>query len=162
MALPWQGDTAFCRSGYDFEYDPFVPTFWPARVPNQVLTEEDYQTVINTSLPRAVRLKAFNHRPSWLRGVTHPSAPAPEVMMRMVAHFGALGVVVPRPGVKNDPDFPEVILVESLFASELKERAMEVSRFLADPPRPLTRAEIAGWASEEQHREFRSIRVRHQ
>ena len=162
MALPWQGDTAFCRSGYDFEYDPFVPTFWPARVPNQVLTEEDYQTVINTSLPRADRLKAFNHRPSWLRGVTHPSAPAPKVMMRMVAHFGALGVVVPRPGLKNDPDFPEVILVELLFASELKERAMEVSRFLADPPRPLTRAEIAGWASEEQHREFRSIRVRHQ
>ena len=82
--------------------------------------------------------------------------------MRMVAHFGALGVVMPRPGVKNDPDFPEVILVESPFASELKETAMEVSRFLADPPRPLTRAEIAGWASEEQHREFRSIRVRHQ
>lgn len=161
MALPWQGDTAFCRSGYDHEYDPFVPTFWPARVPNQVLTEEDYQTVINTSLQRADRLKAFNHRPPWLRGVTHPPAPAPEVMMRMIAHFGALGVVVPRPGVKNDPDFPEVMLVESLAASELKETAMRVSRFLAEPPRPLTRAEVAGWASEEQHREFRSIRVRH-
>ena len=48
MALPWQGDTAFCRSGYDLEYDPYVPTFWAARVPNQVLTEEDYQTVIDT------------------------------------------------------------------------------------------------------------------
>lgn len=161
MALPWQGDTAFCRSGYDFDYDPFVPTFWPARVPNQVLTEEDYQTVINTSLPRADRLKAFNHRPPWLRGVTHPPAPAPEVMMRMIAHFGALGVVVPRPGVKDDPDFPEVILVESLAAGALKDAATRVSRFLAEPPRPLTRAEIAGWASEEQHREFRSIRVRH-
>ena len=49
MALPWQGDTAFCRSGYDPEYDPYVPTFWPARVPNQVLTEEDYGTVMDTS-----------------------------------------------------------------------------------------------------------------
>jgi hypothetical protein len=53
------------------------------------------------------------------------------------------------------------MLVESLAVSELKETAMRVSRFLAEPPRPLTRAEIAGWASEEQHREFRSIRVRH-
>jgi len=26
MALPWQGDTAFCRSGYEPDYDPYVPT----------------------------------------------------------------------------------------------------------------------------------------
>ena len=42
MAVPWQTDTASCRSGYYLgygpRYDPYVPTFWPARVPNQVLT----------------------------------------------------------------------------------------------------------------------------
>jgi hypothetical protein len=37
MGLPWQADTGFCRSGYDTQYDPFVPTFWPARVPPQEL-----------------------------------------------------------------------------------------------------------------------------
>src|SRR6266540_4881195 len=41
MAVPWQCDTASCRSGYDPDYDPYLPTFWPARVPNHVLTEEN-------------------------------------------------------------------------------------------------------------------------
>ena len=38
MAMPWQTDAASCRSGYDSTYDPYLPTFWPARVPNQVLS----------------------------------------------------------------------------------------------------------------------------
>jgi hypothetical protein len=51
MAVPWQTDTASCRSGYESQnglalpYDPYVPTFWPARVPNHVLTEEDFRIV---------------------------------------------------------------------------------------------------------------------
>ena len=159
MALPWQGDTAFCRSGYDLDYDPYLPTFWPARVPNQVLTEEDYQTVINTALPRPVRIAAFNHRPNWLRAIMTGSIPT--VMMRMIAEFAAMGIVEARVGIANDPDFPAVILVESLAASPLKAAAMRISDFLAAPPRPLTRTELAGWESEEQHEEFRRIRVRH-
>jgi hypothetical protein len=161
MALPWQGDTAFCRSGYDLEYDPYVPTFWAARVPNQVVTEEDYRTVIDTSLPRETRIAAFHHRPSWLRAIIQPPVPAPDVMMKMIAQFGALGIVEPRPGVINDPDFPEVTFFESLGASRLRAAAMQISSFLAAPPRPLTRFEVAGWVNEDQYEEFRSIRVRH-
>jgi len=161
MALPWQGDTAFCRSGYEIDYDPYVPTFWAARVPNQVLTEEDYAVVVDTGRPRAERIAAFSRRPSWLRAVTHPPAPAPEVMLRMIAHFGALGIVEQRPGVRDDPDFPEVMFVETLGASRLKAAAMQISRMLAAPERPPSRVELAGWASDEQYREFRSIRVRH-
>ena len=37
MAVLWQADTASCRSGYEPEYDPYLPSFWPARVPNHVL-----------------------------------------------------------------------------------------------------------------------------
>jgi hypothetical protein len=158
MALPWQGDTAFCRSGYDPQFDPYVPTFWAARVPNQVLTEEDYQTVIDTNAPREVRVAAFNHRAPWLRAVDGPIIA--DVMMRMIAEFGALGIVEARPGVKGDPDFPETMFVESLAASHLKQAAMTISRFRAAPPRPLTRTERAGWSSEEQFRAFRRVRVR--
>jgi hypothetical protein len=32
MAVPWQTDSASCRSGYEAEYDPYLPTFWPYRV----------------------------------------------------------------------------------------------------------------------------------
>lgn len=158
MALPWQGDTAFCRSGYDPEYDPYVPTFWAARVPNQVLTEDDYRTVIDTALPREQRVAAFNQRASWLRAVDGPVIA--DVMMRMIAEFGALGIVEARPGVKDDPDFPETMFVESLAGSRLRQAAMQIHGLRATAPRPLTRVERAGWSSEEQFREFRRIRVR--
>ena len=160
MALPWQGDTAFCRSGYDPQYDPYLPTFWAARVPNQVLTEEDYQTVINPSVQRATRVAAFNHRAPWLRAIDGPVVA--DVMMRMIAEFGAMGIVEARPGVPNDPDFPEVMFVETLGASHLKAEAARISQLLAAPPRPLTRIEQAGWSSEEQFKEFRKIRVRYE
>jgi L-lysine epsilon oxidase-like protein len=160
MALPWQGDTAFCRSGYDPQYDPYVPTFWAARVPNQVLTEEDYLKVIDTTLPREERIAAFNHRALWLRAVDGPVAP--QVMMRMIAEFGALGIVEARKGVQDDPDFPETMFVETLGASHLRTVAMQVSAARAAPPQPLTRVERAGWSSDEHFREFRAIRVRHE
>lgn len=157
MALPWQGDTAFCRSGYEPEYDPYLPTFWPARVPNQVLTEEDYETVLNTSLPREQRIAAFNTRLPWLRTL---SGSAPQAMMQMVTHFGAMGIVEARPGVEGDPDFPETMYVESLAGSKLRAKSLEAARFiraLADPQPHVIRA---GWESQEQFEEFRKIRVR--
>src|SRR5215510_7049155 len=59
MAVPWQTDTASCRAGYDPEYSPFLPTFWPARVPNHVLAEADYNQVLNKKLSKEERLEAF-------------------------------------------------------------------------------------------------------
>jgi L-Lysine epsilon oxidase N-terminal/L-lysine epsilon oxidase C-terminal domain len=105
MALPWQGDTAFCRSGYPgylTSFDPYVPTFWPARVPNQVLTAEDYAVVMDLSRSREERLAAFNNRASWNRGLPTDVASA---MMKMVADFGHMGVVEARPGIPFDPTF---------------------------------------------------------
>ena len=64
MAVPWQADTASCRSGYDPDYDPYLPTFWPARVPNQILYEPDYQIAIDPTQPPEARLAAFNRRPN--------------------------------------------------------------------------------------------------
>ncbi|MEP7219633.1 MAG: LodA/GoxA family CTQ-dependent oxidase, partial [Bacteroidota bacterium] len=159
MALPWQGDTAFCRSGYSPEYDPYLPTFWPARVPNQVLTQDDYETVIDTTLPRETRVAAYNNRENWLRAL---SGPAPQQMMEMIAEFGKMGIVEARPGVANDPDFPEMMMVECLpleVAQALKAKAS--TRLLkAAPgavPEEKSLLERAGWESAEQLEEFRRL-----
>jgi hypothetical protein len=161
MALPWQGDTAFCRSGYDPQYDPYLPTFWAARVPNGVLDEDDYAMVVDTALPREQRLAAFNRRMPWTRAIDVDSgADTVPTMMNMVAHFGMLGIVEARPGVKDDKDFPEVIFVETIAAKPIREKALLASRKLKALERPLTRVELAGWTSEEQFRAFRSVRVR--
>ncbi|GGX73753.1 LodA/GoxA family CTQ-dependent oxidase [Saccharospirillum salsuginis] len=109
MAIPWQTDTASCRSGYDPKYDPYLPTFWPARVPNQVLSKKNYDTVMNTDLPREQRLEAFNQRADWDRtlGVGYDTQ-----LANMIDHFDDMGIVEVRPGIKDDPDFPPVMQVE--------------------------------------------------
>ncbi|MES2205443.1 MAG: LodA/GoxA family CTQ-dependent oxidase [Pseudomonadota bacterium] len=109
MAIPWQTDTASCRSGYDPQYDPYLPTFWPARVPNQVLSEENYQKVIDTSLSREERLAAFQERSDWDRtlGVGYANQ-----LANMINGFSNMGIVEVRTGVLQDADFPPVMQVE--------------------------------------------------
>jgi hypothetical protein len=109
MAVPWQTDTASCRSGYDITYDPYVPTFWPARVPNEVLTKEDYAIVMDTERPLAERRAAFARRAAWIdplgsKGYT-------DQINNMIAHFDHLGVVEAREG-PADAAFPARIEVE--------------------------------------------------
>jgi hypothetical protein len=75
----------------------------------------------------------------------------------MIARFGAQGIVEARPGVQDDPDLPPVIFVESRGAALMK------AAFAAAAPAmgPDSDARRAGWESEAQMEEFRSIRVRH-
>jgi hypothetical protein len=109
MAIPWQTDSASCRSGYDPQYDPYLPTFWPARVPNQVLSVENYNKVMDTELPRADRLAAFNERMDWDRTL---GAGYQQQLQAMVDHFDRQGIVEVRPGIPDDPDFPPLMQVE--------------------------------------------------
>lgn len=171
MGLPWQGDTAFCRSGYDPDYDLYLPSFWPARVPNTVLTEEAYQVVMNTELPREVRIMAYNERASWNRFIDRPleTGKVPsvaQVMERMVAHFAEQGIIEARPGLDNDPDFPPVIYVEN---ARYQQAASELATTLkSDASTPLAqraselehKLEQAGWASKQQWQHAVALRRR--
>lgn len=110
MAVPWQCDTASCRSGYNKAYDPYVPTFWPARVPNQVLTRQDYDMVMDTERPLPERQAAFARRADW-DAPLGLKAPYVTQINNMIAHFDHLGVVESRPGTQ-DGSFPATMEVE--------------------------------------------------
>jgi len=109
MAVPWQTDTASCRSGYDKAYDPYVPTFWPARVPNQVMTLAQLAILGNPSASAAEKSDAFSYRPSWNtplgldKGYVHQ-------INTMIGHFGEMGVVEVHE-LENSGDFPEKVQV---------------------------------------------------
>lgn len=60
--MPWQTDTSSCRSGYPPIYDLYVPSFWPARVPIEVLTRENYEMVMDTLRLLPEGRKAFANR----------------------------------------------------------------------------------------------------
>jgi hypothetical protein len=110
MAVPWHTDTASCRAGYVPEYDPYVPTFWPARVPNDVLTRENYDIVMDESRALGERLAAFANRAAWLAPLGLKNYT--ETINNMIGHFGELGVVEQRCGPSDRAHFPAVIEVE--------------------------------------------------
>ncbi|MFI6445887.1 LodA/GoxA family CTQ-dependent oxidase [Kitasatospora sp. NPDC050543] len=116
MAAPWQTDTAGCRSGYelaaniDARYSPYLPTFWPAQVPNQVLKATDFE-VVNKPGDDEARAEAFEHRAVWLRGLT--AVDKLEQLQQMTTRWWKFGVVEEHPYTVGDKRFPDRILVES-------------------------------------------------
>ena len=112
MAVPWQADTASCRSGYDKTYDPYVPTFWPAHVPNQVLSQRAYETVMNEALPMQQRLSAFAQRAAWIRPLGNKSYVTQ--INSMINDISQMGIVEVREGLVGSADFPATMEVEQL------------------------------------------------
>ena len=162
MAVPWQGDTAYCRSGYDMEYDPYLPTFWPARVPNQVLTKVDYDTLCDQRRPMPERIAAFQNRPSWLRQLPARN-PAPEQMMYMIQHFGEMGILEARPKPDDLDWLPNILYVENLTTVKESELAEAHELYLKKYPQLGFHDRLlaeAGWFSEEQRNEFATIKRR--
>ncbi|MBB1467525.1 lysine-epsilon oxidase [Pseudoalteromonas sp. SG41-5] len=113
MAIPWQTDTASCRDGYSSEYDPFLPTFWPARVPNQIMNQFRYQQVLDTSLPDSTRQQAFAYRTDWLDDLPLHGNPATYTnqINSMIDNFAELAIVQPHIGVIGDAQFPSAMQV---------------------------------------------------
>jgi len=160
MALPWQEDTTYCRSGYDPAYDPYLPTFWPARVPNQVLMPEAYEKVMDESLPWAERTAAFQERTNWLSRFTSTSVAVNSQLM--VDTFSEQGIVLAMPGVDH-PDLPKVMFVANFPKKPVGpslQKALLAKAAASPRPRSDTRLARAGWNSDEQLEAARSARFR--
>jgi hypothetical protein len=109
MAVPWQTDTGSCLQGYPFfNTTPSLPTFWPARVPNEVLRVEDYQIAINAKKPLEERIAAFRRRSGWYRDFD-----GPDYRAQMVRDFYKLGIIEEQPGAKAGAELPGRMWVES-------------------------------------------------
>ncbi len=140
MGLPWQADTAYCRAGYDAAYDPFLPTFWPARVPNHVLSAQDYAIVVDSSQPLATRIDAFVNRTNWNKPLHGTTA---EQMEQMVRLFGSMGLVEVRPGVGDNPAFPATMMVAAYGPDVAPADARSAPPPQPAPPLPGARAAAA-------------------
>lgn len=147
MALPWQTDSASCRSGYLKTYDPYLPTFWPARVPNQVMSRENYEIVMDEGRPLGERLAAFANRASWLTPLGSTSYT--DQINNMIEHFGELGVVEVREGLKDDPHFPPVMEVEQHAPRRLRSLLKATEAEAAERPRLLDQHKLLGDAEVE-------------
>jgi hypothetical protein len=111
LAIPWQTDTASCRFAFDRSDGTYLPTFWPARVPNHVLARANYDTVMSRSALLPERQAAFRERQLWLSHIAVSVEESIPFMNEFVQRWGRQGVVTPRPG-PGDPDFPDRFWVQ--------------------------------------------------
>ncbi len=117
MGVPWQTDGASCLSGYEIGTYLPLPSFWAARVPNQVLSERSYRRAMDESLPLAQRLKHLYYRVDWLRYF------GPDYETRIndnVAKWDKLGIIAARDGSADHAEhkLPERLWVETGLAQE--------------------------------------------
>ena len=110
MGVPWQADSSSCRYGYQKAISTISPGFWPARIPNGVLSEADYAIVMDTGRTLEERRAAFDRRRDWERFIAHPTS-TPTLAM-MVQEWYRLGMVAERRG-PLDGKFPRQMKVES-------------------------------------------------
>ncbi|MGE0425357.1 MAG: LodA/GoxA family CTQ-dependent oxidase [Reyranellaceae bacterium] len=103
MGVPWQTDGTSCNSSSDYFPSTFLsmPTFWGARVPDQVLAAANYERASRLD-PATLPVQAQKHfmlRVDWLRDVRGQDYFAR--LQRMVTHWATLGMVLP---VANPPE----------------------------------------------------------
>lgn len=113
LGVPWQTDEASCLSGYDLTLYLPLPSFWAARVPNQVLSEDGYARSIEAkNLNIAQRLKHFDYRQDWLRDL---GSVYQTKINHMISEWHELGIIAKtEEAVKNAEGFlPDVVWKET-------------------------------------------------
>jgi hypothetical protein len=120
MACPWHTDTSSCLSAYRPYGGEYLPTFWPARVPNDVLTQENYDILIDPVKSPAEKEEAFNSssRLRWLRGIKYDDDSYPPTIITdplptavFVDKWWEVGIVTRAEG--PGAPFPDEVWVET-------------------------------------------------
>jgi len=137
MAVPWQTDTSSCLFAYiGWQQGVFLPTFWPVRVPNNVLPMEQYEIVVDPKKPYAERFGAFEYdnRLYWLRFLG-PRENYQTVINQFVKEWNGVGIVTPQPGTSRDPEkdqygktFPAEMHVELGVTIKAKPKLMKAAK----------------------------------
>ncbi len=112
MAVPWQTDTSSCLSRYEHEISGYLPAFWPARVPNDVLDDNGYQQVLDSTMSLEDRQLAFDTRVKWLRDLPGFGVSSKQRINAFIRQWHDAGVVTLKPGPSDDVPFPESFWVE--------------------------------------------------
>jgi hypothetical protein len=122
MGIPWQTDEASCLSGYNTSNYLPLPSFWAARVPNQVLAKESYERLQDPTLPAAQRMKHLTYRQFWLRDLNASGAYQARIN-NMVKNWQAIGIVAeqPVPDGAPEPGWPPRYWVETDRAEQFAE-----------------------------------------
>ncbi|MTI46055.1 hypothetical protein JM93_00299 [Roseibium hamelinense] len=111
MGLPWQPDAFSCQRVAMQDHFP-IPVWWPALLPVDVLSEHSYEQMMREDLSAEDRVKFFNNRDWWARGVPgigyHANASYWDGIRNMISIWQEMGFVVSRPGPSEDSEVPGI------------------------------------------------------
>lgn len=97
LGVPWQTDSTSCNSAADYQPSTFLsmPTFWGARMPDQVLAEANYDRIAAVDAPTlpVQAQKHFMLRVDWLRDVR--GFDYYRRLEHMIGEWWQLGMVLP-------------------------------------------------------------------
>jgi hypothetical protein len=112
LGVPWQTDEASCNSSALYTPSLYLssPSFWGARVPNEVLPMEAFTTATLPGLPEQQRQRHFSKRRQWLRDVMGRNYL--ERINTMVTAWWQLGLVESR-SPPQDSGLPDPCFVET-------------------------------------------------
>jgi len=120
LGTPWQTDEASCNSAADYDPSTFlsVPSYWGARVPDQVLSGESWERVVAPENGQLQALKHFVNRSDWLRDVR--GRHYYDRILNMVTEWWTLGMLEEKepPAASSAHGVPECAWVESGRNSE--------------------------------------------
>ncbi len=94
LGVPWQTDEASCLSGYTPSYYLTLPSFWSARVPNYILSQDSFERLSDTNMNVPQRLKHFDYRQNWLRDFSTQNQAR---INAMVSRWHELGIIAEHP-----------------------------------------------------------------
>jgi hypothetical protein len=114
LGVPWQTDGASCLNGYDPSTYLPLPSFWAARVPNEVLSQQAFDQATHTGLPYLQRFRQLSYRQPWLRDIE--GAGYLDRINNMVKEWHLLGIIAEQPvapAEAAEPGFPARYWVET-------------------------------------------------
>ncbi|MDJ0838974.1 MAG: CTQ-dependent glycine oxidase GoxA [Acidobacteriota bacterium] len=122
MGLPWQPDAFSCQYVNTAKDFPTI-TWWPALLPIDVIPEAFYKILMDTDRPYMERIKFYQNRVPWSRGVAglgyHAEASYSDGLNNMVQLWGEMGFVVARRG--PEPPKEVIAMLEGKSRQEQKE-----------------------------------------
>lgn len=133
LGVPWQTDEASCNSAAEYEPTTFLsmPSYWGARVPDQVLSSESWSRAVAPENGSLQRLKHVALRSDWLRDVRGRTYQ--ERIQQMVSEWWTLGIL-------SEQDVPQELVALGLPPTALVESGRHPDNGGSDPKRDLVGA----------------------
>lgn len=142
LGVPWQTDSASCNSNGDYSPSEFLsmPTYWGARMPDQVLSEESFARIVDIEKidKQGLRFQAIKHfslRSDWLRDIRDLDYYAR--IRRMTEQWALLGMALPVPATPDG------------FPADMRVEQGRFAKFPGSDPKRLLVAAIEGLASSD-------------